>query len=56
MRHGRTCRQNALLQPGGYPAFSGAIVFDDRRRSPTGVKSTATSNVVGPVLHGFPGK
>jgi hypothetical protein len=40
-----------LLQPGGYPTFSGAMFWTidaDRR------EDYRYSNVVGPVLHGFP--
>jgi chitinase len=43
--------QYKLLQPGGYPAFSGAMFWTidaDRR------EDYRYSNVVGPVLHGFP--
>jgi chitinase len=42
-----------LLQPAGYPAFSGAMFWTidaDRR------EEYRYSNVVGPVLHGFPAK
>jgi len=40
-----------LLQPGGYPTFSGAMFWTidaDRR------EEYRYSNIVGPVLHGFP--
>ena len=40
-----------LLQPGGYPSLSGAMFWTidaDRR------EEYRYSNVVGPVLHGFP--
>jgi chitinase len=43
--------QYKLLQPGGYPAFAGAMFWTidaDRR------EEYRYSNVVGPVLHGFP--
>jgi len=40
-----------LLQPGGYPSFSGAMFWTidaDRR------EEYRYSNIVGPLLHGFP--